>query len=498
MNLPPTPQPSALTVTALLDRAGRLFPTQSLVEVALNGTRRVHPLGDVVRDALCLGRGLRALGLPRGTAVATLLGNHRPHLEAQLGVPAAGLVLHTLSPRHPEEALLAALRRAGDGALLADESTLPLARALCAAAGIAHLVLVPGCEAPEALSWSEVLARGASLPDEPAPDEDAPAALYEAVHRPGQLRACMASHRAVVLHAMACATVDGLGLGRRDVILPAMPLYHANGCGLPVVTALLGAKLVLLALGADAARVRETLAAEGVTFAASVTSVWLELAEALSARPDGPALPAGLRLLAGGNAAPQGLVDALKAHGVSLVHVYGMTETGPLATASHEVCAQGYAVPLMDLRIVDEAGTALAPGSVQTGEVQLRGPWVAGSYLDEGATPDRWTDDGWLRTGDLGHRDAHGALRLTGRLKPMIRCGGDWIDASALERLVCTHPMVSSARVRCVPHPRLVEQPAVEATLVAGACLEADGLRAYLAERWAHGEAPPMVIELGA
>lgn len=449
-----------------------------------------------MRDALCLGRGLRALGLPRGTAVATLLGNHRPHLEAQLGVPAAGLVLHTLSPRHPEDALLAALRRAGDGAMLADESTLPLARTLCAAAGIPHLVLAPGCDAPDALSWSAVLARGASLPDEPAPAEDDPAALYESVHRPGQLRTSVASHRAVVLHAMACATVDGLGLGRRDVILPAMPLYHANGCGLPVVTALLGAKLVLLPVGADAARVRETLATERVTFAASVTSAWLERAEELAALPAGPVLPAGLRLLAGGNAAPQGLVDALRDHGVSLVHVYGMTETGPLATASHDACAQGYAVPLMDLRIVDAQGTALAPGSSDAGEVQLRGPWVARAYLGEGPTPDRWTDDGWLRTGDLGRRDDHGALRLLGRLKPMIRCGGDWIDASALERLVRTHPMVASARVRCVPHPRLVEQPAVQAILVAGARVGPDGLRAYIADRWAHGAAPPMVIEL--
>lgn len=488
----------ALTVAALTARAARLFASQSLVELDADGTRRAHSLAVVARDALSFGRGLRALGLPAGTAVAALLGNHRAHLEAQLGVPSAGLALHALSPRHPIEALVRALRRAGDRVMLADAGSLDLARALCAEAGIPHLVVVHATGRAGELAWSNVRAMGEAAPPLDPPGEDDPAMISEAVLRPGHLRAVTVSNRAAVLHAMACATVDGLGIGRRDVILPAMPLFHANGCGLPLVTALVGARLVLQALDADADQLRDALSREGVTFAAGVSSAWVGLAEALAAKPEGPALTPGIRLMAGGNAPPAALVEALRGHGAEVLHVYGMTETGPLATASLGDSAQGHPVPLMELRLVDPAGRALEVGAAGEGEVQLRGPWVACSYLDEGVTPDRWAADAWLRTGDLGRYDAGGALRLTGRIKPMIRCGGEWVDAEALERAARSHPDVVEASVRCVAHPRLVEQPEVRAVIRQGARLDAEALRGYLAARWPHGAAPPMVVELRA
>ncbi|MEZ4394321.1 MAG: AMP-binding protein [Polyangiales bacterium] len=488
--------PTALTVAALTARAARLFASRPLVELDADGGRRAHRLGEVARDALSFGRGLRALGLPAGTAVAALLGNHRAHLEAQLGVASAGLALHALSPRHPVEALARALRRAGDRVMLADAASLDLARALCAEAGIPHLVVTHETDREGELAWSNVRARGEAAPPFDPPGEDDPAMISEAVLRPGHLRAVTVTHRAAVLHAMACATVDGLGLGRRDVILPAMPLYHANGCGLPLVTALVGATLVLQSLDADADQLREALSREGVTFAAGVSSAWAGLAEAIAARPEGPALPRGLRLMAGGNAPPTALVEALRGHGAEVLHVYGMTETGPLATACLGDSAQGHPVPLMELRVVDANGRALEVGGDGEGEVQLRGPWVASAYLEDGATPDRWTDDAWLRTGDLGRYDEGGALRLTGRIKPMIRCGGEWVDAEALERAARAHPEVVEASVRCVAHPRLVEQPEVRAVVREGARLDAEALRSYLVAWWPQGAAPPMVVEV--
>ncbi len=241
---------------------------------------------------------------------------------------------------------------------------------------------------------------------------------------------------------------------------------------------------------------REAIAREGVTFAAGVTSAWAGLAESLAAHPEGPALPRGIRLLAGGNAPPAALVETLRGHGAELLHVYGMTETGPLATSALGESAQGHPAPLMDLRIVDARGACLEVGAAGEGEVQLRGPWVAMAYHGDGVTPDRWTDDGWLRTGDLGRYEVAGALRVTGRLKPMIRCGGEWVDAEALERAVRTHPDVATASVGCVAHPTQVEQPEVRASLREGARLDAEALRGYLAERWVHGRIPPMVIAL--
>lgn len=486
---------SALTLTSLVRRAASEHGARSLVVYAIDGTRREHRLDEVAARALALGRGLRARGLPEGAVVASMLDNSRAHVEVLWGVPAAGLVLHPLNPRAPREALVHALRRSGDGCLLADARHAALARALCDEAGVAALVLV---DADGEGSWryDDLCALGAESPVELVEDEARPAVMCEAAGTVGLPRAVVYSHRALVLHAMACATVDGLGLGRRDVVLPALPLHHANGCGLPHTLALLGHAMVLIEPATPPARLREVMATEGVTFAAGVSSTWVALAGELDAHPEGPALPRGLRLLAGGNAAPPSLLASLAAHAVEVLHVYGMTETGPLASAALGESAQGRVVPLMEMRVVGDGGEGLPWDARSEGEVQLRGPWVAQAYVSLGATPDRWSEEGWLRTGDLGVRDARGSLRLTGRRKPLVRCGGQWVDASALARLAASHPAVRGVSARGVAHPQWVEQPELTLSPRASETLDLDDVRRFLAARWTQGELPPIAMVL--
>lgn len=483
-----------LTLAALVTRAISTHGHRAVVQLDADGTRRVYRLGDVARRALALGRGLRALGLPQGAVVAAMLSNSVAYLEALWGVAAAGMVLHPLNPRGSHDALRHALSH-GDVCLLGDATHAARVRVLQQEAGIPWAV-VDGDEIDGAHPWAAVCALGASLEGPEVDDEHLPAVMCEVNGTVGLPRAVVYSHRALVLHAMACATVDGLGLSRRDVVLPALPLHHANGCGLPFTLALLGHGMVLVDPGLTPARLRAVMADEGVTFAAGVTAAWVALEGELSARPEGPRLPRGLRLLAGGNAAPETLLTAMAARGIEVLHVYGMTETGPLATASRGEEGQGEVVPGMELRVVDENGAERAWDGGSEGEVWLRAPWVVEGYVGEGRAPDRWSTNGWLRTGDLGVRDARGALRITGRHKPLVRCGAAWIDTGVVARLAAAHPEVASVTVRGTTHPTLIEQPLVRAVLKPGASLDPAVLADWVRAGWTVGEAPPVAVEL--
>ena len=485
---------SPLTLSALLDRAISTHGHRAIVQIDDDGTRQVLRLGDVARRARALGRGLRAMGLPQGAVVAVMAGNAAAYLEALWGVTAAGMVLHPLNPRSTHDALRHALTR-GDVCILADAAHAARARVLQREAAMPWCVVL-GDVTDESHAWEAVRALGETHEIFAVDDEHLPAVMCEVNGTVGLPRAVVYSHRALVLHAMACATVDGLGLSRRDVVLPALPLHHANGCGLPFTLALLGHGMVLVDPGVTPARLRAVLADEGVTFAAGVTAGWVALEAELSARPEGPRLPRGLRLLAGGNAAPDSLLTAMAARGVEVLHVYGMTETGPLATASRGEAGQGEVVPGMALRVVDERGDERPRDGVSEGEVQLRAPWIVEGYVGEGSTPDRWSTNGWLRTGDLGVRDARGALRITGRHKPLVRCGATWIDTGVVARLAAAHPDVAAVTVRGTTHPTLIEQPLVRAVLKPGASLDPAALAAYVRAGWTVGEAPPVAVEL--
>jgi fatty-acyl-CoA synthase len=260
---------------------------------------------------------------------------------------------------------------------------------------------------------------------------------------------------------------------------------------------MVGARLVFPGPHLDPASLLDLLATERVTFAAGVPTIWLGIREAMDAAPGRWKLMPGLRMLVGGSAAPEQLIRDFDRLGMTMLHAWGMTETSPLALVSrvppHLAGAdeathyrlrarQGVPQPLVDVRVRNEAGDV--PGDDKTsGEVMCRGPWISGSYIGD-VTPERWTADGFFRTGDVARVDAHGFVQLTDRMADLIKSGGEWIASQELENALMGHPAVQEAAVVGVPHPRWIERPLAVYVLRPGATASTDELRTYLAAKF--------------
>jgi fatty-acyl-CoA synthase len=305
------------------------------------------------------------------------------------------------------------------------------------------------------------------------------------------------SHRSTMLHTLTAALPDTLDLSRADTLLPVVPMFHVNAWGLPYIAAMTGARLVFPGPHLDPPSLLELLAGERVTVAAGVPTIWLGIREAMDAAPERWKLVPGLRMIVGGSAAPEQLIRDFDRLGMTLIHAWGMTEMSPLGLVSrvppelagadadtqYRIRAkQGVPPPLVDLRVRNSEGDV--PRDDRTsGEVEVRGPWISGSYAG-GATPERWTGDGYFRTGDVARIDAHGYVQLTDRIADLIKSGGEWIASQELENALMGHPAIREAAVIGAPHPRWSERPVAVYVLKPGASASADELRAYLAERF--------------
>ncbi|MBA3541274.1 MAG: AMP-binding protein, partial [Deltaproteobacteria bacterium] len=313
----------------------------------------------------------------------------------------------------------------------------------------------------------------------------------------GKPKGVVYSHRSTILHTLVAALPDSLALSQHDTILPVVPMFHVNAWGLPFIAAMVGAKLVFPGPHLDPASLLDLLDRERVTIAAGVPTIWLGIREALDAAPGKYTLMPGLRMVVGGSAAPEQLIRDFDRLGMSLCHAWGMTETSPiglvsrvpphLADAPEDVryalrAKQGVPPPLVAVSVRNEAGEV--PRDDRTsGEVLVRGPWVTGSYAGS-HTPDRWTSDGWFRTGDVARVDAHGFVQLTDRVADLIKSGGEWIASVELENVLMGHPAVREAAVIGAPHPKWSERPIAVVVLKPGATATADELRDHLAAKF--------------
>jgi fatty-acyl-CoA synthase len=333
----------------------------------------------------------------------------------------------------------------------------------------------------------------------PAIDERDAAALCYTSGTTGRPKGVLYSHRSLVLHSMAGAMADGFACRESDVVLPVVPMFHANAWGLPYTAALVGASLVLPGPHLDAASLLELFERERVTWSAGVPTVWLGLLQALDASPGRWDLSSLRGLGVGGAAPPPSMIRGFQErHGIPVCHGWGMTEMSPvgsiaalpaaLADASAEerlayVARQGRPVPFVEIRARGDDG--LVPWDGETlGELEVRGPWVAASYLDcpEGAS--RFTDDGWFRTGDVVTIDRDGTITVADRSKDLIKSGGEWISSVALENALMGHPAVAEAAVIAVPDARWQERPLAAVVLRAGMTATPDELRAFLAPQF--------------
>jgi fatty-acyl-CoA synthase len=499
---------SPLTVPALLERAASLFGDKEVVTADEERGVVRHPWRDVAARAWRLAGALPTLGVADGSRVASLAWNRHRHLELYFGVPAAGAVLLTVNVRLSPEQIARVLGHAEAEVVFADPELVDVIDAVAPGLPRLRRRVVLGAEAPPGWDAYESLlaAAGARRPDL---DEDDAAALCYTSGTTGEPKGVLYSHRALALHTLAICLPDGFGLGERDVILPAVPMFHANAWGLVHAAAMTGATLVLPGARPSAEHLAGLLSTERVTFAAGVPTVWMGVLDVL--RRTRPRLAPGLRVHSGGAPTAPALLEAYRKElGIEILTGWGMTELTPVGMVTHPRAAmeewsaeallpvrtsQGTPLPFVEARVVGPGGTPAPHDGSTPGELEVRGPWVCAEYFRAGETDSH--RDGWLRTGDVATVDPDGYVRLVDRTKDLIRSGGEWISSVQLEHALMDHPSVAEAAVVAVPDPRWQERPWACVVLRDGAA-RPDDLLEPLARRFPRWWIPDRVVFLEA
>ena len=485
-----------LTLPHILRRAETFYGDAEIVTRLPDRTFHRTNHRETVRRAKQLAVALRKLGLERGDRIATLCWNHYQHHEAYFGIPCGGFVLHTLNVRlHPKDLAYIA-NHAGDRAVIVDRALVPLLEQFRERTQIEHVFVVED-------SYEELLATASS--DEwrdPELAETEAAAMCYTSGTTGQPKGVVYSHRSTVIHTFGVAANNplGLGLSAQDCVLPVVPMFHANAWGYPYLATMLGAKLVYPGPHLDPQSLLEDFVQEKVTWASGVPTIWLGILHLLDASPGQWDLSHMKGMLVGGSAAPRKMIaDYKQRHGLTIVHGWGMTETSPvaataqlpadLAEADEEtqfdfIAMQGLPLPFVEIRA--RAGDVdIAWDGEAMGELEVRGPWVAAAYYETPEQADRWTDDGWFRTGDIVSLHPRGFIQIKDRSKDVIKSGGEWISSVELENALMAHPAVAEAAVIAVPDEKWDERPLGVVVLRDGATATADELRGFLAPDFA-------------
>ncbi|HZV52285.1 MAG TPA: long-chain fatty acid--CoA ligase [Candidatus Dormibacteraeota bacterium] len=465
-----------LTLQHLLWRMERLFARKEIVSRTEQDVHR-YTYGDLVERVNRLAMALHRLGVREGDRVATLAWNDYRHLELYYAVPCMGAVLHTLNLRLFPDQLEFTIRDAEDGVVVVDRTLIPvLERVADRIPSVRTIVVIDG-DGPlperirgEVHDYERLLA--AEEPRYPWPrlDENTAAAMCYTSGTTGNPKGVVYSHRSQFLHAMCVLQADSMGLSERDAVLPVVPMFHANCWGVPYAAGMAGSKVIFPGRFLGDAQVLVDLAEqEGATVMAGVPTIWINVLQILERT--GRRLPRVRSVLCGGSAIPRGLMEGMDRVGLRMIHAWGMTETSPVGSFAQvrswtpperelEVrLKQGAAAPGVEIRIADLAtGEELPWDGVAFGEIQCRGPWIAAAY-NRNADPDRFTEDGWLRTGDVATIDPDGYLAIVDRTKDVIKSGGEWISSVELEGAIMAHPKVLEAAVIGLQHPTWQERP---------------------------------------
>ena len=509
-----TMQDEPLSLARLLEYAST-FQGDATVTTWTGDTARTITFAQLGEEAARLANALRLLGIREGDRVATFMWNNTEHQVAYTAVPAMGAVLHALNIRLPAEQLAYIANHAEDHVIIVDGSLAPaLSQWLPRLPAVRHVVIVNGdpgaVGAPGGVQvhdWTELLSAQSAVYDFPVIDERSAAAMCYTSGTSGDPKGVVYSHRSNWLHSVQVLTAAGMGIDGSDSILAIVPMFHANGWGLPYAALMAGASLVMPDRFLQPAPLLQIMATLKPTFAAAVPTIWNSLLTELERAPQDIS---HLRsVVVGGSAAPPTMMRAFEdKHRVRVIHAWGMTETSPLGTVAHPPAAasgeqawsyrvtQGRFPAGLRSRLIGDDGSVVPNDGKTPGELEVRGPWVtAGYYSPKGAErPPGNFHDGWLRTGDVGYITHDGFLTLIDRSKDVIKSGGEWISSIDLENLIGSHPAVAEAAVVGVPDDRWDERPLAIVALRPGEAASATELRHFVAaavakwqvpERWA-------------
>ncbi len=514
-----------LTLPTILERSGKIFPRVEIVSRRPDKSIVRSCYKDFYYGARSLAAALLKLGLKPGDRVASMMWNHSGHLEAFFGVPCAGGILHTLNLRlHPHEIATIA-KHAGDRFLLIDDVLYPIYEKFREDISFERVIIVPyGFNTvPEGfLNYEELLAASGTDFQYPAIDENDGAAMCFTSGTTGFSKGVIYSHRAIVLHSFCCGLVEVFGMSQADTVLPVTPMFHANAWGIPFAATMLGARLVLPGPHVDPESLLELMVSERVTVACGVPTVWIAVLDALEKNPTKWKFESPIRVVCGGTAPPVELIRRLDRFGLQIKHLWGMTETTPIGTSGglrahmcnwpddkkYEVRAkQGWPAPFVEIRLMRPEGPEgksepegksqeVPWDGVSSGEIEIRGPWVAASYYESPDQAHRWTADGWFRTGDVATMDEEGYVKIVDRAKDLVKSGGEWISSVDLENALMGHPAVKEACVVGIPHPKWQERPLAAVVLKDGARATPEELRAFLGGTFAKWQLPDAFVFL--
>lgn len=490
-----------LLLDDILERAGTQFADVEIVTNMPDKSRHRYTYADMVRRAKQLAQALTQAGIKHGDRVATFSWNTHAHLEAYFGIPITGAVLHTLNLRLPPDDVVWIAEHAEDRFLIIDDVLLPLYEKFADKTKFEKVIVVPlsGKPVPDGMeSYEDFLASAEGEFVYPEKNENDACGMCYTSGTTGKPKGVVYSHRSSVLHALASATPDTLDLSYDDVILPVVPMFHVNAWGLPYVSTMTGAKQVYPGPHMDAESLLDLYEDENVNVTAGVPTIWMGILNALDAEPDRWKLHPEMRMTVGGSAAPEAMIRRFDKYGCTVIQAWGMTETSPLASAARLKpklqklpedeqyairATQGMPVPFVDTRIVGDDGSPLPWNGKDMGEIQVRGPWITGSYYRLENSDEKFTEDGWLRTGDIATISEDGYINITDRTKDVIKSGGEWISSVQLENAIMAHEDVAEAAVVARPDEKWGERPLAAVVLREGRQLSEEDLAAFLRER---------------
>jgi fatty-acyl-CoA synthase len=504
-----------LLISGILEHAAAQFGDTQIVSRETHGTVFRYTYSECAARARKLANALGRLGLKSGDVAGSIAWNNHRHLEAYYAVSGSGMVMHTCNPRlHPEQ-LIYIINHAEDRVLLFDPTFAPLIREIAAhcpqvrvwvaLSDTAHMSGVEGI--PGLRCYEELIAAERDQFEWPEFDERSAAALCYTSGTTGHPKGALYSHRSMVLNAMMICASGLLSVSAREVVLPAVPMFHINGWCIPYAALIGGAKLALPGPRLDCAGLYEMMETESVTVSAGVPTIWLGMVQYLE--QNGFHFSTLRRIIGGGSALPLALIAALSdRYGIDVRHGWGMTETVAVATLSalnssemslppadrHALIAkQGKAVFGVEIKVVDEHGAALPRDGRSQGELMVRGQWIVSGYYKSESSP---LVEGWFPTGDIATIDPAGVMQIRDRAKDLIKTGGEWISSIDLENAATGHPAVAAAAVIGVKHPKWQERPVLFVVRKPGRTLEREEILEFLSRQVARLCVPDEVIFL--